>query len=81
MIAEIVQLQKALMQVAVDSGSWDNATLLLPYPDPLGTVDYGGTEREMEAVVTYRQGLRELKNRVKTGGKGGKGEGKDDKED
>ena len=68
-MAEIIQLQKALMQVAVDFGSWDNATLLLPYPDPLGTVDYGGTEREMEAVVTYRQGLRELKTRVQKGGK------------
>eukprot|EP00973_Karenia_brevis_P056950 7921458-Karenia_brevis.AAC.1 len=33
--ASLVQLIKANLQVALDHGGWENAQLLLPWPDPL----------------------------------------------
>ena len=59
--AYTVQALKALHQVALDQGAWENALLLLPTPDPLQTDEFAGTEEEMLAVAKYRKGLTDLR--------------------
>eukprot|EP00973_Karenia_brevis_P080846 11215445-Karenia_brevis.AAC.1 len=44
--AALGQTMKAMVQVALDKGSWDNAVLLLPWTDPTSRVEWGGDERE-----------------------------------
>eukprot|EP00973_Karenia_brevis_P066737 9278367-Karenia_brevis.AAC.1 len=39
--ASLVQLIKSNLQVALDHGGWDNAQLLLPWPDPLARAEFG----------------------------------------
>jgi hypothetical protein len=62
--ALLVQFQKAVLQMALDNGSWDSASLLWPGGDPLGQREFGGTEAEMKAVHAYRKALQELRNRA-----------------
>ena len=64
--AYTVQALEALHQMALDQGTWDNALLLLPTPDPLQTDEFAGTEEEMLAVAKYRKGLADLR-RLYTG--------------
>ena len=59
--AMLVQLLKALHQVALDRGSWNAAALMLLHPDPLTTEDFGGDEWETEEVHKYTKAVRELK--------------------
>ena len=58
--AYVIQCAKALHQVALDQGSWANAQLLIPTPDPLGRAQFGGEETELAAVQRHRKSLREL---------------------
>ena len=64
--ALVVQGLKSLHQVALDHGGWENAQLLLPYPDPLGRLEFGGEEGELEAIHKYRKSTKELKARHNT---------------
>jgi hypothetical protein len=61
--ALLVQFQKAVLQMALDNGCWDSASLLWPGGDPLGQREFGGTEAEMKAVHAYRKSLQELRSR------------------
>ncbi len=54
------QLCRALHQVSLDQGQWDAAALLLPRPDPLQRVVFGGSPAEMEVVAGYRDTIRKL---------------------
>ena len=58
--AMLVQIEKAIHQVAIDSGSWDNARLLLLSTDPMSREAFGGTEAELESIFKYRKSLKEL---------------------
>ena len=64
----MVQLQKVFVQVALDQGSWTSAVLLWPYPDPLGSDDWGGDEAEMRAIARYRKGITDLTAKLKPDG-------------
>ena len=57
------QLAKTILQVAVDDGEWKTACLLLPTPDPLQTVEFGGDEWELDRIYAYQKSLRELRRR------------------
>ena len=59
----LVQSLKALHQVALDRGSWRLAKDLIPTPDPLVREDFGGDERELEAIHSYHKALKELRER------------------
>ena len=63
--AEIVQGMKAVLQVGVDQGDWTSGSLLMPYVDPISQSPFGGTEEEMQAVMKYRKGMKELKTKLK----------------
>ena len=52
--AYLVQLLRALHQVALDGGTWATGSLLLPTRDPLFKQACGGTEEELEAIVSYQ---------------------------
>ena len=54
----VAQLLKAVSQVAIDHGSWDTARLLLPTPDPLWTVDFGGEETSWSRFSNTRNQSR-----------------------
>ena len=41
---------KALHQVALDGGDWSVA------PDPLAKVEFGGSQRELQRLLSYRKG-------------------------
>jgi hypothetical protein len=60
--AQGIQLSKAILQVALDKGSWENAQLLLLGHNPLARQSFGGTERELEHVYAYRKALKELRS-------------------
>jgi hypothetical protein len=59
--AHICQLQKILVQVACDQGSWENGVLLWPSPDPMGSEDMGGMPDEMKEIFLYKKAVGELK--------------------
>ena len=69
------QLAKALHQVAIDGGSWESASLMLPLPDALQEPSFGGSERELAAVHSYRKAMKDLRS------KHAKLEGDEDTED
>ena len=58
--ATLVQLAKAVHQCALDNGSWNNASLLLPIEDPLQRQAFGGSELELSWVNAYKAGLATL---------------------
>ena len=58
--ATLVQLAKACHQCALDGGSWNNASLLLPIEDPLQRQAFGGSELELSWVNAYKAGLATL---------------------
>ena len=62
-----VQVCKALLQAALDGGSWATAAHLMPTPDPLERSEFGGDEFELQAIHLHRKALQEL--RQKQGGK------------
>ena len=64
-IATLVQLLKALHQVAIDGENWDSALHMLPYQDPLASDEFGGEEEELETIAAYRKAVKELKIGVK----------------
>jgi len=66
--AYVVQLLKAVPQAALDDRGGHNASLILPSQDPLSTPQFGGSERELSEIHSYRRAVRELK------GKNGAGE-------
>ena len=69
------QLAKALHQVAIDGGSWESASLMLPLPDAFQEPSFGGSERELAAVHSYRKAMKDLRS------KHARLEGSDDTED
>ena len=46
----VVQLLKALHQMALDRGAWTHAIHLIPTADPFGRANFGDTELEMQQV-------------------------------
>ena len=62
--ASFVQLLKALHQVAIDSGSWANASLLLPWEHPTERDLFGGDPMEMQVAGSWNRGLLDLQKRV-----------------
>ena len=74
----LVQSLKCLHQVALDGGSWDAASLMLPEEEPGYRAPFGGNERELEVIYKYRKNLAELRGRSRFrppegGGGGGAG--------
>ena len=59
--AYVAQLRKALHQAALDRGQWHYAVHLLPTTDPLLRQQFGGTEKELEAIHAYEKNLSDLK--------------------
>ena len=64
-LAFVVQLRKALHQVALDGGSWEVAARLLPSKDPLGRSTFGGSELEMDAIHRYNKAWKEVQSKTK----------------
>ena len=62
--ASLVQLLKALHQVAIDLGSWANASLLLPWEDPTERDLFGGDPVEMQVAASWNRGLLDLQKQV-----------------
>ena len=60
-VALAVQAQKAILQTALDQGSWDASALIWPMPDPIGAVEFAASESEMQAVYAYKKALGELR--------------------
>jgi hypothetical protein len=69
--AYLVQYLKALHQVVLDQGSWENASLLLPRQDPISQVEYGGLPAELETAASYRDSLKKLNEKQRAAAKGG----------
>ena len=57
----LVQLIKAIYQVLLDHGSWEDVQLLLPHDDPVGRKRFAASELELENVTTHREAMTELK--------------------
>ena len=56
----LVQLSKALHQVGLDGGSWENALGYLLYSDPIGRLVFAGDELELECSSQCRKARKEL---------------------
>ncbi len=56
----VTQLLKCLHQTALDGGHWGNASLLLPWSDPLEREQWAGEEDELEVNVKYQRSVRDL---------------------
>ena len=55
-------LMRAIHQVAIDHGSWNTATALLPIADPLSRAEFGGTRKDLAAVYAYQESLAKLRS-------------------
>ena len=62
--ASIVQMLKATHQVAIDGGGWANASLLLPWADPLAKELWAGEDEEMAMTAKYNRNMKNLSVRV-----------------
>jgi len=60
-MAMIVQLLKATHQAALNGGSWEIASLLIPGEDPLLPPRFAGQFGELAAAAAYREGLAALR--------------------
>ena len=56
----IVQILKAVHQVALSNGAWDLATLMIPVADPLGPPRFAGDLNELAAVASYKEAVSAL---------------------
>ena len=67
--------------MAIDDGHWSTASLLIPVPDPIDKVKFGGSHAQLEVIAAYREGLRKLEKAHAESDKksGAKGKGKDGK--
>ena len=61
--AFMCQLLRALHQVAVDGGGWENACLLLPGHDPCRRDPYGMAEGDLHVIAAYKDAQRRLERR------------------
>ena len=59
--ATTVQIRKAILQTALDNGSWNQSHLLLPWDDPILAHQFGGDEEELEAVHNYSRAMQDLR--------------------
>jgi len=66
-----VQLAKAIHQMAIDKGSWENAVYLIPLEEPGERSRFGGDERELKSIYKYKRSMRELRLGGKKDEKGG----------
>ena len=60
----LVQTLKAIHQVAIDSGNWSNAVLLLPWQDPLARELWAGEDAEMATAARYSRAIKDLSLKV-----------------
>ena len=61
-VAFACQTSKALHQVALDRGGWDNALPMIPVADILQEPQFGGEEVEMKMIHSYKKAMREIKS-------------------
>ena len=61
--AYMVQILRALHQVALDGGTWGTASLLLPRADPIYREQFGATGEELEAIVAYQEALKKIRSK------------------
>ena len=59
----IVQLLRAVHQVALDQGSWQAASLLLSHTDPMERQRFGGEPEQLERIASYLKAVSELEKR------------------
>ena len=59
---------EAIHQVALDDGDWLNASLMLPFEDPLAKAQFGGSEEQMAEITRYRRALKDLRSRTEGSG-------------
>ncbi len=60
----IALIAQAVLQVALDGGSWDVAALMVPFRDPLRRLDFGGEPELLEDIATYKKALAELRAKL-----------------
>ena len=68
-------MARAVLQAGLDSGRWKNAAPLVPYPDPLGRRQFGGTYEQMAGIATFHKATADLHVAGKAGGRGAQNEG------
>ena len=56
----LAQTLKAVHQVALNSGSWSNAVLLLHWQDPLQRELWAGEDNEMATAARYSRSIKDL---------------------
>ena len=69
--ALLVQLHKAMLQMAIDGGSWETARYLWPEVDVFDQAEWGGDELEMRSVHQYKRAIAELRAKPKNFEQGG----------
>ena len=57
----IALLSQALLQVALDTGSWEIGALILPFKDPLERRLFGCEPEMIEDIALYRKAVRDLR--------------------
>ncbi len=60
----IALLSQALLQVALDSGSWEIGALMLPFKDPLERQFFGGEPALLEDIARYRKAVHDLRAKM-----------------
>ena len=60
-----IQVSKALVQVAIEQGSWKTATSLVPVTDPLQGEEFGGDEWELHVIQGHQRAVQELKGNTR----------------
>ena len=64
--AYLCMLMRAMNQVALDGGGWQDASLMLPEEDPLGECEWAGEEGDIETIATYRSAQATLRKQRQT---------------
>ena len=63
--ALVVQGLKACHQCQLDDGNWKTAWHLTTLRDPLAKQQFGGNERELEAIAAYSKAIEDLETRMR----------------
>ena len=73
-LAYLCQLLRAMHQVVLDGGGWEDASGFLPTEDPFQTVEFAGDDSEVETLAARREALDTLRKKKKPAKGNAKGE-------
>jgi hypothetical protein len=62
--ALLCQMSSAMLQAAMDGGSWDNASPMVPIDDPYARLEFAADYGTMAGIASYRRAVKDLRSQT-----------------